>query len=98
MMTWKNIQCDIPAGIAIFFIAIPMSLGIALACGAPLYAGLIASIIGGILVAPLSGSALGISGAAAGLVILMLTSIESLGFSAFLLKQQPLLLFFLWVF
>ena len=84
-MTWKNIQCDIPAGIAIFFIAIPMSLGISLACGAPLYSGLIASILGGILVSPLSGSTLGISGAAAGLVVIMLGSIESLGFSAFLL-------------
>ncbi len=85
MMMLKNIQGDIPAGIAIFFIAIPMSLGVALACGAPLYSGLIASIVGGLLVAPLSGSALGISGAAAGLVIVMLSSIESLGFSAFLL-------------
>ncbi len=85
MIELKNIQYDFPAGIAIFFIAIPMSLGIALACGAPLYSGLIASIVGGILIAPLSGSALGVSGAAAGLVVIMLSSIESLGFSAFLL-------------
>ena len=85
MIEFKNLQCDIPAGIAIFFIAIPMSLGISLACGAPLYSGLIASILGGILVAPLSGSILGISGAAAGLVVIMLSSIETLGFSAFLL-------------
>lgn len=80
-----HLKCDIPAGIAIFFIAIPLSLGIALASGAPLFSGLIASIIGGILVAPLSGSALGISGAAAGLFIIMLSAIETLGFSAFLL-------------
>lgn len=85
MIDLKTMHYDIPAGIAIFFIAIPLSLGIALACGAPLYSGLIASIVGGILVAPLSGSALGVSGAAAGLVIIMLSSIESLGFSAFLL-------------
>ena len=85
MIEFKNLQYDFSAGLAIFFIAIPMSLGIALACGAPLYSGLIASIVGGILVAPLSGSSLGISGAAAGLVIIMLSSIESLGFSAFLL-------------
>ncbi|MFI3180256.1 MAG: carbonic anhydrase family protein, partial [Methylococcales bacterium] len=70
--------------IAIFFIAIPLSLGIALASGAPLFSGLIASIIGGIVVAPLSRSALGISGAAAGLVIMMLTDIEKFGFTAFL--------------
>ncbi len=82
---FKNLKCDIPAGIAIFLIAIPLSMGIALASGAPLFSGLIASIIGGILVAPLSGSALGISGAAAGLVMLMMSDIETLGFSAFLL-------------
>lgn len=80
----QNLKCDIPAGIAIFFIAIPLSLGIALASGAPLFSGLIASIIGGIVVAPLSSSALGISGAAAGLVIMMLTDIEKFGFTAFL--------------
>ena len=80
----QNLKCDIPAGIAIFFIAIPLSLGIALASGAPLFSGLIASIIGGIVVAPLSRSALGISGAAAGLVIMMLTDIEKFGFTAFL--------------
>ncbi|MEI7841103.1 MAG: carbonic anhydrase family protein [Methylococcaceae bacterium] len=82
---FKNLKRDIPAGIAIFLIAIPLSMGIALASGAPLFSGLIASIIGGILVAPLSGSALGISGAAAGLVMLMMSDIETLGFSAFLL-------------
>ncbi|MDD5229533.1 MAG: carbonic anhydrase family protein [Methylococcales bacterium] len=81
---FKNLKCDIPAGIAIFFIAIPLSLGIALASGAPLFSGVIASIIGGLIVAPLSGSTLGVSGAAAGLVILMLNAIETLGFSAFL--------------
>ncbi len=82
---FHHLKCDIPAGIAIFFIAIPLSLGIALASGAPLFSGLIASIVGGILVAPLSGGALGISGAAAGLVIIMLNAIETLGFPAFLL-------------
>ncbi len=80
----QNLKCDIPAGIAIFFIAIPLSLGIALASGAPLFSGVITSVIGGLIVAPLSGSALGISGAAAGLVILMLNAIETLGFAAFL--------------
>lgn len=82
----QHLKCDISAGIAIFLVAIPLSLGIALASGAPLFSGLITSIIGGLVVAPLSGSALGVSGAAAGLVILMLTSIQKLGFSAFLLS------------
>jgi MFS superfamily sulfate permease-like transporter len=71
MIEFKNLQCDIPAGIAIFFIAIPPFLGISLAIGLPLYSGLIASILGGILVAPLSDSILGISGAAAGFVVII---------------------------
>jgi carbonic anhydrase len=82
---FQHLKCDIPAGIAIFLIAIPLSLGIALASGAPLFSGLIASIIGGLIVTPLSSSALGVSGASAGLVILMLSEIETLGFAAFLL-------------
>ena len=80
-----NLKCDIPAGIAVFLISIPLSLGIALASGAPLFSGLITGIIGGIIVAPLSGSSLGISGAAAGLAVIMSTSISELGFNAFLL-------------
>jgi carbonic anhydrase len=84
-MMRQNLKYDVPAAIAIFLIAIPLSLGMALASGAPLFSGLIASIIGGLVIAPLSGSALGISGAAAGLVILILSQIQSLGFTAFLL-------------
>jgi len=80
-----NLKCDISAGIAVFLISIPLSLGIALASGAPLFSGLIAGIVGGIIVAPLSGSSLGISGAAAGLAVIMLTAISELGFNVFLL-------------
>ena len=82
---FTNLKCDIPAGIAVFLVSIPLSLGIALASGAPLFSGLITGIIGGIIVAPLSGSSLGISGAAAGLTVIMLTAISELGFNAFLL-------------
>ena len=80
-----NLKYDIPAGIAVFLIAIPLSLGIALASGAPLFSGLIAGIIGGIIVAPLSGSSLGISGPTAGLAVIVWTAIENLGFNGFLL-------------
>jgi len=82
---FNHLKYDIPAGIAVFLVAIPLSLGIALASGAPLFSGLITGIIGGLVVAPLSGSALGISGAAAGLAVLVLTEIGQLGFNAFLL-------------
>jgi len=80
-----NLKFDIPAGIAVFLISIPLSLGIALASGAPLLSGLITGIISGIVVAPLSQSALGISGTAAGLSTLALSMIQEFSFSGFLL-------------
>jgi len=82
---FANLKCDLPAGVAVFLISIPLSLGIALASGAPLFSGLITGIIGGIIVAPLSGSSLGISGVAAGLAVIMSAAISELGFNAFLL-------------
>ncbi len=82
-----HLKYDIPAGIAVFLVALPLSLGIALASGAPLFSGLITGIISGLLVAPLSGSSLGISGAAAGLAVIVLSSIQELGFNAFLLAM-----------
>jgi MFS superfamily sulfate permease-like transporter len=82
----ENFRSDIPAGIVVFFVAIPLCLGIALASGAPLFSGLIAGIVGGIVVGSLSGSALGVSGPAAGLTVIVLGAIEDLGsFEAFLL-------------
>ena len=84
---FKNIKNDLPASIVVFFVAVPLCLGIALASGAPLFAGIIAGIIGGIVVGVASGSPLGVSGPAAGLAVIVLTSIETLGGSwpAFLL-------------
>ena len=84
---FKNIKNDLPASIVVFFVAVPLCLGIALASGAPLFAGIIAGIIGGIVVGVASGSPLGVSGPAAGLAVIVLTSIETLGgsWSAFLL-------------
>jgi len=60
----SRLKVDFPAGIVVFLVSIPMSLGIALASGAPLFSGLLTGIIGGLMVAPLSGSQLGISGTA----------------------------------
>ncbi len=80
-----NLKDDFPAGIAVFLVNVPLCLGIALASGAPLFSGLITGIVGGLVVAPLSGSALGISGTAAGLSLIVLPAIHSLGYSGFLL-------------
>ena len=81
-----NLKSDIPASIVVFFVAIPLCLGIALASGAPLFSGLIAGIIGGIVVGSISGSHIGVSGPAAGLAAIVLSAIGSLGgFENFLL-------------
>ncbi len=81
-----SIKNDIPAAIVVFFVALPLCLGIALASGAPLFSGLIAGIVGGIIVGSLSGSSIGVSGPAAGLAAIVLTAISTLGgFENFLL-------------
>ena len=77
---------DLPAGLSVFLVALPLCLGIALASGAPLYAGLLSGIIGGLVVALISGSQLAVSGPAAGLTTLVAASIISLGdYKVFLL-------------
>jgi MFS superfamily sulfate permease-like transporter len=77
---------DLKAGLVVFLVALPLCLGIALASGAPLFAGVIAGIIGGVVVGAVSKSPLGVSGPAAGLTVIVLTAIQSVGsFEAFLL-------------
>lgn len=65
--------------------AMPLCLGIALASGVPLFSGIIAGVIGGTVVVLASGSQLGVSGPAAGLVAIVLVAVADLGFEAFLL-------------
>lgn len=82
-----HIKNDIAASIVVFFVALPLCLGIALASGAPLFAGIIAGVIGGIVVGAASGSALGVSGPAAGLTVIVLSAVEMLGsWNVFLLS------------
>lgn len=83
---FKHLGSDIPAGIVVFFVAVPLCLGIALASGAPLFSGIIAGMIGGIVVGAISGSQLGVSGPAAGLAVIVLTAIQDFGsYEVFLL-------------
>ncbi len=87
MDLFKEFKNDFPASIVVFFVALPLCLGIALASGAPLFSGVIAGIVGGIVVGMFSGSQLGVSGPAAGLAVIVLTAIGTLGsFEAFLLS------------
>lgn len=76
---FKYLKNDLPASLVVFLVALPLCLGIALASGSPLFSGVIAGIIGGIIVGSISGSPLGVSGPAAGLAVIVLDSISSLG-------------------
>lgn len=77
---------DLSAGLVVFLVALPLCLGISLASGAPLFSGLIAGMIGGLVVSWVSGSQLSVSGPAAGLTVIVLNGITDLGsFDTFLL-------------
>lgn len=86
---FTNIKNDLSASVVVFLVALPLCLGIGLAStGRPdlIFSGIIAGFIGGIVVGSLSGSAIGVSGPAAGLVVIVLTALETLGsFEALLL-------------
>ena len=82
----STLKYDLPASVVVFLVALPLCLGIALASGAPLFSGMIAGIIGGVVIGWLSGSHTSVSGPAAGLTAVVLVSIQQLGsFNAFLL-------------
>ena len=74
-----NFKRDLPAGLVVFLVALPLCLGISLASGAPFFSGLISGIIGGIVVGFLSTSNLSVSGPAAGLAALVLAAITTIG-------------------
>ncbi len=76
---FATLNKDLPASIVVFFVALPLCLGIALASGAPLFSGVIAGIVGGIVVGAISGSKIGVSGPAAGLAAIVLAAISTLG-------------------
>ncbi|BAL91814.1 putative sulphate transporter and carbonic anhidrase [Actinoplanes missouriensis 431] len=72
---------DLPASIVVFLIAIPLSLGIAAASGAPLLAGLVAAVVGGIVAGALGGAPLQVSGPAAGLTVIVAGTVANFGFA-----------------
>src|SRR5687767_1099109 len=85
-LTFKYLKNDLPSGLVVFLVALPLCLGIALASGAPLFSGIIAGIVGGTVIAFASGSALSVSGPAAGLTVIVHNAITGLGsYEVFLL-------------
>ncbi|GLY49506.1 carbonic anhydrase [Lentzea sp. NBRC 102530] len=73
---------DLPASFVLFLISIPLSLGIAHATGAPLMAGIISAIIGGVVVGAISGAPLQISGPGTGLVVIVAALVAQFGWAA----------------
>ena len=70
---------DLPASLVVFLVALPLSLGIAIASGAPALAGLIAAVVGGIVAGAVGGSPLQVSGPAAGLTVVVAGLIGQFG-------------------
>ncbi|WP_405146399.1 bifunctional SulP family inorganic anion transporter/carbonic anhydrase [Sphaerisporangium sp. NBC_01403] len=73
---------DLPASLVVFLVAVPLSLGIAVTCGAPLIAGLIAAVVGGLVAGPLGGSVVQVSGPAAGLALVVGELVRTYGWRA----------------
>lgn len=81
-----SLKADFPSGLVVFLVALPLCLGIALASNAPPLSGIIAGVIGGIVIGSLSNSHVSVSGPAAGLIAIVLTAVTALGsFQTFLL-------------
>lgn len=73
------LRYDLPASLVVFLVALPLSLGIAIASGAPALAGLIAAVVGGIVAGALGGSPLQVSGPAAGLTVVVAGLVAQFG-------------------
>ncbi|MCC6242853.1 MAG: SulP family inorganic anion transporter [Gemmatimonadaceae bacterium] len=74
-----HIKEDSVAGVVVFLVALPLCLGIAIACGLPPVSGLIAGIVGGMVVPFISRSPLSVTGPAAGLTSIVLVEVQHLG-------------------
>ena len=70
---------DLPASLVVFLVAVPLSLGIALAAGAPLLAGLVSAVVGGLVASVFGGSPLQVSGPSAALTVVLADTIATHG-------------------
>jgi MFS superfamily sulfate permease-like transporter len=84
----KSFPKDFSAGVVVFLVALPLCLGIALASNAPLISGIIAGVVGGLVVSWISGSHTSVSGPAAGLTAIVFAQINNLGsYEAFFVRS-----------
>ncbi|MGW4336909.1 SulP family inorganic anion transporter [Rhodococcus koreensis] len=80
---WRNnARYDLPASLVVFLVALPLSLGIAIASDAPIMAGLIAAIVGGVVAGSVGGAPLQVSGPAAGLTVVVAELVATFGWKA----------------
>ncbi|OPG09507.1 SulP family inorganic anion transporter [Microbispora sp. GKU 823] len=80
---WKSVlRHDVPASLVVFLVAVPLSLGIAVASGAPVAAGLVAAVVGGVVAGALGGSVVQVSGPAAGLSLVVAELVHTYGWRA----------------
>ncbi|MFF4774107.1 SulP family inorganic anion transporter [Microtetraspora fusca] len=73
---------DVPASLVVFLVAVPLSLGISVASGAPIAAGLVAAVVGGIVAGAMGGSVIQVSGPAAGLSLVVADLVQTYGWRA----------------
>lgn len=78
----RLLKHDVPASLVVFLVAVPLSLGVAMASGAPLAAGLVAAVVGGIVAGALGGSPAVVSGPATGLTLVVADLIQTYGWRA----------------
>jgi len=83
-LSTKYFKADMLAGMVVFLVALPLCLGIAVASGAPPFAGIISGVIGGIAVGYMSNSNVSVSGPAAGLIAIILVAVTEMGYQTFL--------------
>lgn len=80
----KYVKTDLLSGLVVFLVALPLCLGIAVASGAPPFAGIISGVLGGLVIGCLSSSNVSVAGPAAGLIAIVLAAITDLGYETFL--------------
>ena len=78
----ERVAKDALAAVVVFLVALPLCMGVAIASGAPVAAGLITGIIGGIVVGSLAGSPLQVSGPAAGLTVIVFQQVQAYGYAS----------------
>ncbi|MCP2262176.1 carbonic anhydrase [Streptoalloteichus tenebrarius] len=77
-----NLRYDLPSSLVVFLVAVPLSLGIAAASGAPLMAGLLSAVVGGVVAGALGGAPLLVTGPAAGLTVVVADLVGRYGWAA----------------